>query len=155
MFNIFKNIFSFGKNGKKIKFENGLIKKFKKDHEKLIEIYSQMLYLHSKKDFMNLKKEMKNFRVTVNLHILEEDEKLYSYLVQESNGDKDKIKMHQEIHDEMKEIVRVVGEFFDKYEHNLLGSCEDKFHEELREIGAVLTDRIDREENGLYTMYKK
>jgi hypothetical protein len=150
---IFSNIFQFGKKDH-IEYESGLIRKFKKDHQKLLDIYGDMLEYHKEKKFPELKKSMKNFRVTVNLHILEEDEKLYSYLVQESKGDQDKIKMHKEVHDEMKEIVKVVSNFFDKYENNLLGSKEDKFEEELQGIGSVLVDRIEREENGLYTLYK-
>lgn len=152
IFNFVKNVFRYN-SASKIKYDGSLIKKFKKDHQKLLKIYTNMLELHERGMFMELKKEMKNFRVTVSLHVLEEDKKLYSYLIQSSKGNQDEIDMHQAVHDEMKTIIKVVSDFFDSYEHGLLGSPKDKFRADLEKIGETLVDRIEREEESLYTLY--
>jgi disulfide oxidoreductase YuzD len=77
------------------------------------------------------------------------------YLAHQPHADASGSQTISDFRHEMDRIGRVVMAFLRKYsEANFTPETADAFRGELEEIGAALTDRIRREEEILYPLYR-
>jgi len=149
MISFFKKLFT---QKKEVSQDTNLIDILKDDHKRLIGIYSKINKNIQKNDFVNTQKLVGEFISEYNKHILLEDTKLYIEL-------KEKYKEHQSIlntikniEKDMNGITKVINSFEKKYINNINNSNKEEFIKNLIEIGEILTQRIELEEERLYSL---
>ncbi len=136
------------------KYDAKLIKKFHKDHEKLVTqigIIKSNIEAHK---IEKAKEGLKKLKMSILGHFMEEDIKLYWYLknyYKENDSMMEIVFMYE---DSIKKVQKTAISFLDKYsaEHVALDTV---FKKQFDEIVDVLATRIETEENNLYTLYVK
>ena len=131
-------------------YQDELIAKLNQEHQKLFEIVGLMDQSVEKRDKKEIKKHIKNFIETLELHLLYEDSNLYEHLYLRFCYYKISREEILKKHNQMKEIALVVENFIKK--HQELNDF-DGFIEEFAVIKNVLVKRIKFEEEILYELY--
>ena len=146
------------KNKKKDKnmpdYESGLIKKFHKDHKKLVKYIGNIQEAINAGKEAKAKQYLRDLKVEMLGHFMEEDIKLYWYLkayYKDVDGAMQTIKMFEE---SIKKIQREVVDFLDMYAESSK-PLDATFTKGFNEIVSALAARIKTEEESLYTLYKK
>jgi DNA-directed RNA polymerase subunit L len=147
MFSFLKKIFGSTND----KTEHELISTLKNDHKNLIKLYKNVEDYLQKDDFVSTKKELKKFVSLYNRHILLEDTQLYISLEEKYKEQKQILKTIKSISKDMNSITRAIT-FFEKKYPSINSENKEMFLEEFREIGKILLDRVDLEEERLYTL---
>jgi len=135
---------------KKNHFQDELIEKLNKEHQKLFELVEQMDEVIEKDDIKKIKKFLNVFKQELELHLLYEDTNLYEHLYLRYSfypEVKDAIKQK---HEEIKNIGLAVGEFINN--HKDLQSVS-AFKKDFEVIKQVLVKRVEFEEEILYDIY--
>lgn len=135
-------------------YKSDLIRNMKEDHKKLLNLFGDLKQASESKKFNKVSPILKIFRAELEDHLIKENVHLYIYLIQTFKSDEMTSKLINNFRKEMNEIASVALQFLDKYEK--IGDEPDlqqSFLSELIEIGKVLGNRIEREENTLYTLY--
>jgi len=147
-------MFSFLKKQKKngLNYDTKLIKKFHKDHEKLVKLITKISKAIEEENSKKTKALLAQLKLEILGHFMEEDIKLYRYLKKyyaDNEDTKITIKMFEE---SIKTIQRDVIDFLDYYikEHNPLDKA---FKEKFYNIVDAFGTRIKTEESNLYTLY--
>jgi regulator of sigma D len=133
-----------------------LIENFKHDHQELLKIFSEV-----KKTFQNDKNAHKkvvnllnDFKIALEIHLMIEDNKLYSYLIKKYGSDDIHKAFVEDIQAEMTNIAKEVMFFIRKYTNRQsYDNNIDNFLPDLNNIDEVLTRRIKMEEEKLYALY--
>jgi hypothetical protein len=141
-----------GKNS--LGFDSKLIKKFHKDHIKLVKTITKISESIESNDEKKTKTFLKQLRVEILGHFMEEDIKLYRYLKKYYVDSEDTMALIKNFESAIKKIQKDVISFLDTY------IKEDKridrnFKEKFSLIVENLSTRIETEENSLYTLYIK
>lgn len=140
--------------GTEISYHPDLIKQFKAHHASLLKLFGTLTESVQKNDFVDAVKTLQTFRRVLSSHLLEENVKLYTYLSKCVAGDGNSSELITDMKAEMGEVGSIVMRFTRHYgEFGITSTNKLKFLEELEGIGAILMDRIQREEESLYTMY--
>jgi regulator of sigma D len=136
------------------KYDNKLIKKFHKDHEKLVKTITKIVKSLEKKEDKKSKALLKQLKIEILGHFMEEDIKLYRYLKKYYATAPDTMELVKHFESSIKTIQKDVINFLDTYtqENKTLDKAfETKFYAIVDELG----NRIKTEENNLYTLYLK
>jgi len=151
-----KFMFGFFKSEKKvITFDSKLIDKFCKDHEELVNhIIKIQKAVADNKEEKKVKQFLKQLRIRLLGHFMEEDIKLYWYLRKYYSNHEDISQIIMMFEDSIKEIQKEVIEFFDYYLQEAQ-RLDMRFEEKFSEIVQILSSRIQTEEANLYTLYVK
>lgn len=140
--------------GTEIGYHPDLIPRFQKTHQALQKLYASIKGSAEDNDFVAAQKSIDAFRKTLTGHLLEENVKLYTYLARCLAADPDNKDLIGSMKSEMGQIGTTVMAFIKQYTASGITPFNKRqFLEGWESIGAVLTDRIDREETSLYTMY--
>ncbi|MBE9515761.1 MAG: hemerythrin domain-containing protein [Proteobacteria bacterium] len=140
--------------GTSIHYHPELIDKLTNDHKILIAIYTRIHKSIDAGDVQSAVAYLNKFKAVLQEHLLLENVKLYVYLSHQLAADESKSDTILGFRREMGKIGGVVMDFLRTYtEQPLDASRLDEFKQELTGIGAALTDRIEREERDLYTLY--
>jgi len=145
---IFK-IKKYFKSKKNKYFQNELVDKLHKEHEKLFDIVGKMDEAVEKKNIRKLKKLIKSFKQELELHVLYEDTNLYEHLYLRYHYYLEVKDSIQKKHNEIKDIAVAVEDFINN--HKKLNI--DEFKEEFEMIKEVLVKRVNFEEKALYDIY--
>ena len=145
---IFK-IKKYFKSKKNKYFQNELVDKLHKEHEKLFDIVGKMDEAVEKKNIRKLKKLIKSFTQELELHVLYEDTNLYEHLYLRYHYYLEVKDSIQKKHNEIKDIAVAVEDFINN--HKKLNI--DEFKEEFEMIKEVLVKRVNFEEKALYDIY--
>ncbi len=138
-----------------VPYNNDLISVLKKDHKQLKQEFEKIIKSSKNKNFKILKRNIKTFKITFEIHNYSEKIQFYLYL---KNYYKD---MNEEsfinnMADSAEKVYQDIIHFLKKYESI---EFNDQYHElfkkELEAIEKVLKSRIDIEESELYQLYKK
>jgi len=148
VFEFFKKLF------KKDNQEQSLIDTLKKDHQKLIEVYTKISNAINKDDFEQTKILVKEFVGEYNKHILLEDVELYVALEEKYKEKKQILRTIKTIEKDMNNITKTIT-FFERKYKEITPNNKDLFLEEFRNIGRVLTQRVELEEERLYPLLHK
>lgn len=139
--------------GTEIAYDEELITRFEGHHQSLLKLFNKVTAAANEEDYDRLGPALKKFLNVFDQHILEENLKLYVYL-EKCIDDEDHVDMMHDMKQEMGQIGRTVRAFV---KHHLQFGVNDanigKFRQELAGIGEALSDRIEREEDGLYKLY--
>ncbi|HEX7340033.1 MAG TPA: hemerythrin domain-containing protein [Rhodanobacteraceae bacterium] len=139
--------------GTRIAYDAELITRFEGHHKSLLKLFDNLSRLADERAYDRLGPALKKFLNVLQQHVLEENLKLYVYL-EKCIDDGDHAQMMHEMKLEMGQIGRRVRAFVRHHiEFAVNADNIVKFRQELKEIGAVLVDRIQREEDGLYKLY--
>jgi hemerythrin-like domain-containing protein len=149
-------MFSFLKSSSSngLKYETKLIKKFTADHKKLEITISKILEnLESNKE-KKAKKFLEQLKTEMLNHFMEEDIKLYRYLKKYYADSSETLSVVKNFESSLKTIQKDAINFLDNYTQ-ASQTLDDSFKEEFQDIIEALKSRIEKEENKLYTLYKK
>jgi len=145
---IFK-IKKFFKSKKNKSFQDELIDKLHREHEKLFEVVGKMDEAANNKDYKKLKKLINTFKQELELHVLYEDTNLYEHLYVRYHYYPKVKEEIQKKHNEIKDIAVAVEDFINNHQELNI----DEFKEEFKMIKEVLVKRVSFEEEILYDIY--
>ena len=145
---IFK-IKKFFKSKKNKSFQDELIDKLHREHEKLFEVVGKMDEAANNKDYKKLKKLINTFKQELELHVLYEDANLYEHLYVRYHYYPKVKEEIQKKHNEIKDIAVAVEDFINNHQELNI----DEFKEEFKIIKEVLVKRVSFEEEILYDIY--
>jgi len=131
-------------------YQDELINKLNKEHQKLFSLVGKMDEVAEKKDIKKLKKLIEIFKKELELHVLYEDTNLYEHLYLRYHYYPDVKSEIKQKHDEIKDIAVAVQKFIET--HQDLNSLT-KFKEDFEVIKQVLVKRVSFEEEILYDIY--
>ena len=119
----------------------------------MLDIYGRVLKSVEAKDWAGVASLLVQFRKGLQDHLLDEAVRLYVYL-QKSVDDDESKDLIRGFRSEMEGIGRVVIKTLDRFEDIAKSDyLQELFESEWKNLGAVLGDRIAREEKTLYPMY--
>ncbi len=139
-------------------FNEQLIEMFKNDHQELLKIYTEILesFNTNQKAHKNIVVLLNDFKIALEIHLMVEDNKLYSFLKMKYGRDDTHMAFVDDIQGEMNNIAKEVMFFIRKYSNKeSYNNNINNFVKDLEAIGAVLIKRIDMEEKRLYPLYMK
>jgi len=138
-----------------IAYDGGLVAKLKGDHQELVRIYTSIKSAAAENRFGNLHDLLSNFKLTFQMHIALENVKFYVYVQQRTAQDAEASTFISDVRREMNDIARAVLKFVDAYMATPPAlSTVAAFNAELDQIGAVLVQRVEKEESRLYSLYQ-
>lgn len=140
--------------GSKISYDPELIVRFKAHHSSLVKLFSEIRPTVEHNQFDKARRSLQAFHRVLTTHLLEENIRLYTYLAKCLDQDEVNFELMVGLKKEMSEIGAKVMRFINHYEEfGINQESRDTFLAQYDQIGAVLTERIEREENSLYPLY--
>ena len=137
-------------------YDAHLVDALESEHEDLLELFNKVLQVAKSDEYSKLQLALVEFATSFTNHIKIEDQQLYGYLkVLASKKSKVEQRVVAEFANEMKGISTSIFDILSQSTHAPIDvDSIDDFILEFERIGALLTDRIQREEQVLYPIYK-
>jgi len=126
-----------------------LIKKWEKEHEKIVLLVHQVIAEYSKNNHKKAKKVLISLNNIVIDHITNENIEFYKLLKEEKKHHTDDAKAIEEFSDTFKETKMTLMNFLTKYSRQDI-PLDDDFFTTLNQLADILVERIDFEEKNLY-----
>ncbi|HEX7323990.1 MAG TPA: hemerythrin domain-containing protein [Rhodanobacteraceae bacterium] len=140
--------------GTEIRFHPDLIQRFDGHHAALRKLFNAIQTEATRNDFAGAVASMQAFRRVLMTHLLEENVKLYTYLRKCLVNDTGSAELVRGMKTEMGEIGTRVMQFLNTYiASGITATTKSAFLADLATIGTALSDRLEREETALYTLY--
>jgi len=137
-----------------ISYNPELIDRLVSEHQYLLGIYTDIMQASESKDYDFLKEKLDDFGINLKAHLLTEHIELYIYLEYILSSDHKTFQYMHELRMEMDEISSEVIGFLHTYRSNPVNDQNvEKFKKQFEKIGHILSERIQREEKTLYTLY--
>jgi hemerythrin len=131
-------------------YQDKLINKLNKEHQKLVEIVGMLEGAVDNQDINQIRLLLKRFKQELELHVLYEDTNLYEYLYWKYYFFEDIRKAIHNKQAEMGEIIKTVQNFIKQYQ-NL--NDINQFIQDFEIVKEVLVKRVQFEEEILYDIY--
>ncbi len=146
----------FKKSAKKttVPYNSRLIQKFEKDHKKIVQLAGKIAQAIEEKNRKEITESLKNFKVALLGHFMEEDTALYQYLKEYYKDNPSVYELILEFYSSIKEIQQKLLDFLNKYTREDI-RYDSMFEREFQEIVKTLATRVESEETSLYTLYVK
>lgn len=136
----------------KIEYQPQLIEQFKKDHQVLLTIFTNIVEKSNLDDTSEVPALLSEFKRRIIGHLLQENIQLYVYLKYLYADDSLTAELTKNMQKEMPGIGKTVLDFITCYTQK--NACfGQEFKDGLNAIGAVLVERIRLEEENLYGLY--
>jgi len=129
-----------------------LIKGFEKEHEKLVKQLLLIKKYTEKGQSKKAKQALKEFKIELLAHFMEEDIHLYWYLKHLYKENPEKLQTIHTFEESIKKIQKEVVNFINYYTKEEI-LFDMVFHKEFQGIIEALSSRIETEEKALYTLY--
>ena len=128
-----------------------LVKKWRKEHEKIVLLTHKVIAEYSKNNHKKAKKALVSLNNLVIDHVTDEDIQFYKLL-----NDKDRLtsknKKHtEEFIDTFKDVKMTLMQFLTKYTRDKT-ALDDEFFTTLNRLTDILVERIKFEETNLYSI---
>lgn len=137
-----------------IQYSPDLIKQLVADHRKLLGIYQEIKQSFADGDYTRVLRALDEFRRSLQGHLLTENVRMYVYLDRHLAGDESNSNLIRGFRREMDGIGKMVMNFLKKYESiGVDANLAEAFYKDFASIGAVLAERIKKEEQMLYPLY--
>lgn len=137
-----------------IQYHPDLIEQLVADHRALIGLYGEIKKVFEAGDYARVSKMLDEFRRGLQGHLLTENVRMYIYLERSLAGDEFNADLIRGYRREMDGIGKVAMNFLKKYEAiGVDTELAGPFAKDFATIGAVLVERIEKEERGLYPLY--
>lgn len=141
--------------GERIRFSAQLIPGLSRDHQDLLALYDEIERMAVDNRCASITAALVGFKSRFDLHVLSENLHFYGYLEQRLDRQAELLATVKRLRAEMNDIARSVTKFVRKYdEAGVRPATVKAFLEELRVVGALLRQRIEREEQDLYPLYR-
>lgn len=140
--------------GTTIRYSPELVERLVRDHRLMLERFGAIREAAHAGRFDEVVPLLERFRVDLHAHLLVENVRLYVYLEHTLADDPVSHALMHEFRHDMDEIGKKVIAFLARYVR--LGedpTLAASFAADLERVGAVLVDRIQREEDTLYPLY--
>ena len=145
-----------GSGSRTISYDPSLVASLKHDHDELVAQYQRLGELHRSGRFGEIRGELINFKTRFEAHVLTENVRFYTYLEQTLMGDAHNAELMRDFRREMNTIARGAVNFVKKYQISEFDSTDrEQFTKDYQTVGSLLTQRIEREESGLYPLYQQ
>ena len=140
--------------GTNIRFSPDLVAHLEADHQKLLQIFTDIGNSFTATDLPATVHHLEDFRGAIQAHLLTENVRLYIYLEHALAQDAESHALIHEFRLEMAGIGKAVLAFLGKYkELAAQPNLATSFGADLSAVGKVLMERIQREESTLYPLY--
>lgn len=137
------------------RFDAQLVPQLTHDHRELVHAYEQIGLLPERDRWDLLPAQLLSFKSLLEAHLLAENVRFYNYVEYTLRDDEENFSLIRDFRREMNAIARGVIEFVKKYQQPLVSSAErGAFLADYRHVGALLVQRIEREEGSLYPLYQ-
>lgn len=140
--------------GTEIRYSPTLIEELQQDHQQLLGVYMAIKASFDDGDYVAVSEKLNEFRTGLQGHLLTENVRLYIYLDRMLGRDEMNAELIHNFRREMDGIGKVALNFLKKYD--MIGVDKElapAFAKDFAAIGAVLTERIKKEESVLYPLY--
>ncbi|MCL2830232.1 MAG: hemerythrin domain-containing protein [Betaproteobacteria bacterium] len=141
--------------GTRIAYSPDLIPQLKGDHQRLLEIFAMISEAFTNNDLAATSRLLEEFRGGILGHLLTENVRFYIYLEHAlRQEDQESFNLIHHFRHEMDTIGKSVLAFFSKYQNiDKQPGLALSFGKDLENVGAILVERIRREEETLYPLY--
>jgi len=141
--------------GTRISYSPDLIPQLKDDHRRLLELFGTISEAFSRNDLPATSRLLEEFRGGILSHLLTENVRFYIYLEHAlRHEDQESFNLMHHFRHEMDTIGKSVLAFFAKYQNiDKQPGLALSFGKDLENVGAILVERIKREEETLYPLY--
>lgn len=137
-----------------VSYHADLIERFTGHHVALRKVFATLRGHTAADRFKEAEKSLQTFRHAFTGHLLEENVKLYTYLTKCLAADEGSLEVMLDMRAEMMRIGKSVMGFVGCYVAiGINADNKRRFLVELDAVGEVLVERMEREEDSLYTMY--
>ncbi len=144
---------------KAVLYDPNLIDSLKAEHRAILSIFKKVMECAGKKQYSILTQELNKFAKLFNTHLKTENVSLYMYLEHFSDQTEANKNSRTKSHDfrlEMNELTRGTASVINKYTHTpVTDATVPLFVKEFSDMGKSLIDRITREEQNLYPLYRQ
>jgi hypothetical protein len=140
--------------GSEIRYSPTLVDELKGDHKSLLALYMAIKADFDRGDYKAVSVKLNEFRVGLQGHLLTENVRFYIYIDRVHGKDDMNAELIRGVRREMDGLGRAALNFLQKYE--MIGVDKElasAFATDFAAIGAVLTERIKKEESVLYPLY--
>ena len=142
------------RNQQSIHYSPQLIGRLCGDHATLLAVYQSVVDMLAQHQYAQIPATLGTFKTKFDVHLLNENLRFYCYLEQSLKTQPAELAMIRDFRREMNGIARGVVGFVRKYQAAGVSAANRQgFDAELRAVGALLVERIEREEQDLYTLY--
>lgn len=137
------------------RFDARLVPQLTQDHRELVHAFEQIGMLPERDRWDQLPAQLLAFKSQLEAHLLAENVRFYNYVEYILRDDEENFALIRDFRREMNTIARGVIDFVKKYQHPLVTSNQrSAFLADYRQVGALLVQRIEREEGSLYPLYQ-
>jgi len=137
------------------RFDSELVPQLIHDHRGLVHLYEQIGLLPERDRWDLLPAQLLVFKSQLEAHLLSENVRFYNYVEYTLRDDDENFNLIRDFRREMNAIARGVIDFVKKYQQPLVTMAErGAFVADYRHVGALLVQRIEREEGSLYPLYQ-
>lgn len=137
------------------RYDAQLVPQLTHDHRELVHAYEQIGLLPERDRWDQLPARLLAFKSQLEAHLLAENVRFYNYVEYTLRDDEENFNLIRDFRREMNAIARGVIDFVKKYQQPLLSSAQrGAFLADYRHVGALLVQRIEREEGSLYPLYQ-
>lgn len=136
-------------------YDSGLVPALKNDHQELVALFEQIGRTYEARRFHEIPALLTAFKTRLEAHLLTENVRFYNYVESTLRDDAENLSLIRDFRREMNTIARGVIDFVKKYQQPLVTMAErGAFIADYRHVGALLVQRIEREEGSLYPLYQ-
>lgn len=139
--------------GTRLRYDETLIEKLKKDHRKILKMYLLCMRAYEKNQHEKLTKTLRQLKIKFTAHLLFENTRFYTYIKHYFKSDNQNAALIKRFSDDMDKHGKLVFKFLDKATQTDI-SFDEQFKEELEEIALLLREKFIASERELYFLYQ-
>ena len=133
-----------------------LIGQLRRDHHRLLDVFAAVQSLLTGRDYAGVQRKLGEMRILLQEHLLLTNNTLYLYLGRRWADDADRNSFINAVRRDMLETGREILDSLRTYSAvRLDDQSAEMFQEELLQIGTAMMQRMEREEAGLFPLYKR
>ena len=138
----------------RLNYSPDLVRGLKGDHAELLKLYAELERMAIEGRYAAIPATLGHFKSKLDMHLLNENLHFYCYVEERAGGEQDR-ELIRGFRAEMNTIARAVLHFVKTYRQAGVHPANGQtFTAELRQVGAQLLQRIEREEQDLYALYR-
>lgn len=138
-----------------IAYDAALVPALKRDHGDLVRLFTEIGDLAMERRYAAVPAMLTTFKTHFEGHLIAENVRFYNYVENSMQDDPENLMLIRSFRREMNTIARGVVDFVKKYQINHFDQrTHEAFLDDYRAVGALLAQRIEREESSLYPLYQ-
>lgn len=136
-------------------YDPQLIKSLEKDHGDLVSLFGLIGDCARNGNYTRIPQLLTDFKTGFEAHLIAENVRFYNYVETSLENDQENYALIRSFRREMNQIARGVVAFVKQYQlSHFSEEARRTFIDDYESVGALLTQRIEREERSLYPLYQ-